>query len=537
MKAKNLTITMIIGLWMNATAQTPLQSPTIISVSNISGDFDNNGGYEISWINNETPDNKVDSFVIYKYKSWNTQDNKPQYEEIAKIKNTGGTSFYRYVPSDELSKVVFFAVEAIPANKSLYSASSSNLTRVPWSNAPSNLLLTGTIDTCNSLFILRWNRFRGWDNISKYYFRIEYVENNSAPKILTIRGSEYLINDSTLTLPAAELTSFNFNNGSTYRFRVTALNFTTGYSCVSNVVSYIPSIPKVTSYINADGVKVISNNILEVTFSVEPGNELKNLVIQRSLFDSHDFDPIDTVQLLGDMATFRDSLPDLNKTHYYYKATLLNNCNASIGSLESNVATNILLNLTPPDPPSSTALLSWEFYRYFRGDVKEYVIYRIRKSGTEVVGTTTDNRLVDDLVTLSNKQVMEDICYQVEAVEENNPYGVNGHSWSNTVCLTIQANIEMPKYLLLGSDCKSKAEVPYMFPASAFTPTKFYMAIFDRWGTKVFETNDVTEGWDGTSQGRVVQQGGYMYYIRFSGSDNITKEQKGSFVVICPEKR
>lgn len=537
MRTKHFFLILFVGTWINGTSQTPLQSPTVISVSNISGDFDYDGEYEISWINNETPDNKVDSFVIYKYKSWNTLDNKPQYEEIAKIKNTGGTSFYRYVPTDELSKVVFFAVEAIPADKNLYAASSSNLTRIPWDNAPSNVLLTGTIDTCNSLYTLRWNRFRGWDDISRYYYRIEYIENNSAPKIITVKGSEYLINDTSLTLPAGDQINFNFNNGSTYRFKVTALNFTTGYSCVSNVIFYTPKIPKVTSYINADGTKVVSKNRLDVTFSVEPGNDFKKLVINRSLFDSHSFEPIDTVIMEGDMASFSDSLPDLDKTHYYYKATLLNNCNSNDSGLESNVSTNIILTLTPPSPPDNKVRLSWEFYRYFKGNVKEYVVYRIRKSGTEVLGTTTDNKFVDDLSAIGNKQVMEDICYQVEAVEENNPHGVNGHAWSNTVCVTIQANVEMPKYLLLGNECKSKAEVPYMFPASTFTPAKFYMAIFDRWGTKVFETENVAEGWDGTFQGRVVQQGGYMYYIRFSGSDNVSKEQKGSFVVICPEKR
>jgi len=537
MTTKNLTFVLFAGLFAGATSQTPLQSPTVISVSNISGSFDNNGGYEISWINNETPDNKVDSFVIYRYKSWNTQDNKPQYEEIAKIKNTGGTSYYRFVPDQELSSVVFFAVEAIPANKSLYTASSSNLTKIPWVNAPSNVLLTYTIDTCNSRISLRWNRYRAWDGLSKLNYRIEYVENNNAPKVISINGSDYLVNDTSLTLPSGSVSSFVFNNGSTYRFRVTALNFSTGYSCVSNVVTYLSKVPKVTSYINADGTRVLSKNTLEVTFSVEPGNEFKNLVIQRSLNDVSGFEPVDTVVLDGDMITWRDSVDDLTKNQYFYKATLLNNCKGPVAGLESNIATNIRLQLTSPTPPSTNYLLSWDFYRYFRGNVKEYVVYRIRKNGTEVIGTTSDNRFTDDLSLLPNKQVLEDVCYQVEAVEENNPYNVNGHAWSNTVCVTIQATVQMPKYLLLGADCKSKAVEPFKFPANVFTPAVFYMAIYDRWGTKVFETDNVSEGWDGTSQGGVVPQGAYMYYIRFSGSDNVSKEQKGTFVVICPEKR
>ncbi|MCX7985769.1 MAG: gliding motility-associated C-terminal domain-containing protein [Bacteroidales bacterium] len=535
MKANLLTFISLIGIGAMVYSQTPLKSPSIISVSNISASFDNNGGYEISWLNQEN-DNKVDSFVIYKYKSWNSQDNKPQYEEVAKIKNTGGTSYYRFVPTDELNKVVFFAVEAIPVNKSLYLSSSENLTKIPWVDAPSNVLLTSSVDTCNSLLILRWNRYRGWENVSRFYFRIEYAENTGTPRIITVKGSDYLINDTTLSLPSTDIPNFSFDNGSNYRFRVTALDFSTGNACMSNVISYIPYVPKITSYINADGTRVVSKNTLQITFSVEPGNEFKNLVVLRSLYDSRDYEPVDTIYMEGDMVTFSDSLPDLDKTHYYYKAILLNKCNQGVGSLESNVATNIVLTLEKPVSGSSKCRLSWEFYRYFKGNVKEYVVYRIRKGGTEPIGTTTDNKFVDDLSALGNKQVMEDICYQVEAIEENNPHGVNGHAWSNTVCLTIQANVEMPKYLLLGDNCKSKAEIPFMFPASVFTPSKFYMAIFDRWGTKVFETEKVSEGWDGTVKGKVVQQGAYMYFIRFSGTDNVAKEQKGSFVVICPEK-
>ena len=37
--------------------------------------------------------------------------------------------------------------------------------------------------------------------------------------------------------------------------------------------------------------------------------------------------------------------------------------------------------------------------------------------------------------------------------------------------------------------------------------------IFDRWGGLVFETNDLSQGWDGTHLGKRLQQGVYIYLI------------------------
>ena len=39
----------------------------------------------------------------------------------------------------------------------------------------------------------------------------------------------------------------------------------------------------------------------------------------------------------------------------------------------------------------------------------------------------------------------------------------------------------------------------------------FHIAIFSRWGEKVFETNDINECWDGTYKGNICQSGVYMY--------------------------
>jgi gliding motility-associated-like protein len=61
----------------------------------------------------------------------------------------------------------------------------------------------------------------------------------------------------------------------------------------------------------------------------------------------------------------------------------------------------------------------------------------------------------------------------------------------------------------------------------------FSMMIFDRWGGKIYETNDIITGWDGThaGTGRKVQQGVYSYVV-FVTMYGIREKYAGSVMVI-----
>ena len=50
---------------------------------------------------------------------------------------------------------------------------------------------------------------------------------------------------------------------------------------------------------------------------------------------------------------------------------------------------------------------------------------------------------------------------------------------------------------------------------SGFDTHDYNFLIFNRWGEVVFESNDHTVGWDGTYNGKIVQQGTYTYKIEF----------------------
>ncbi len=56
----------------------------------------------------------------------------------------------------------------------------------------------------------------------------------------------------------------------------------------------------------------------------------------------------------------------------------------------------------------------------------------------------------------------------------------------------------------------------YFFQASACVFQSFQLAIFDRWGNRVFESEDPAVYWDGTYLGKTLQQGVYVWQLTYA---------------------
>ena len=59
-----------------------------------------------------------------------------------------------------------------------------------------------------------------------------------------------------------------------------------------------------------------------------------------------------------------------------------------------------------------------------------------------------------------------------------------------------------------------------------------YLTIYDRWGEKIFTTDELTGAWDGTYRGVDCEIGTYMWYIRAVTKDQETISRKGNITLI-----
>ena len=61
---------------------------------------------------------------------------------------------------------------------------------------------------------------------------------------------------------------------------------------------------------------------------------------------------------------------------------------------------------------------------------------------------------------------------------------------------------------------------------------RLYFAVFDRWGEKVFESNDMKNGWDGHYRGKLCDPGVFDYYIEATCLDKGIFKHKGNVTLI-----
>jgi gliding motility-associated-like protein len=89
---------------------------------------------------------------------------------------------------------------------------------------------------------------------------------------------------------------------------------------------------------------------------------------------------------------------------------------------------------------------------------------------------------------------------------------------------------------------------PELFIPNAFSPNadqqndillvkgniieSMHIAIYDRWGEKVFESDDKNKGWDGTFRGVVVAPAVYVYYLDLTCYNKEKFVKKGNITVI-----
>jgi hypothetical protein len=180
------------------------------------------------------------------------------------------------------------------------------------------------------------------------------------------------------------------------------------------------------------------------------------------------------------------------------------------------------------------ASLSWTPYVDYEAEVEYYQVYRdINHSGPMPIDPIIfdpDTVYKDDLSDFSSEEIEDEICYYVEAVE--NSYwtrGERGSSWSNRSCVSIVPEISMANALIPNASNVYNQSIK---PELTFLPKEYIFQVYDRWGSRIFETTDSNIPWDGRVKGgQLGNEGVYVYYIRLTTSSGIEVEKKGEITL------
>ncbi|MBS3914537.1 MAG: gliding motility-associated C-terminal domain-containing protein [Bacteroidetes bacterium] len=238
----------------------------------------------------------------------------------------------------------------------------------------------------------------------------------------------------------------------------------------------------------------------------------KEVYIQRRLRGSSgNFVTVGNADPAGILHVDQTALPDSNS--YEYRAVAVNLCGDSI---YSNQNTDILLKYVKTGPFSYD--LTFTDYLTWPNGVARYELYRAleEKSDYELFGSypapTTDQ--------FDNGREHFGMWYRIKAIENG---GENRESWSNDVKIYFEPLIYIPNAFT--PDINGLND--NFNPTSGGLKT-YEMRIYNRWGEKLYDTENVEIGWDGMYNGSPAPMGIYVYVIDYTDYRNKQYQVKGT---------
>jgi hypothetical protein len=345
--------------------------------------------------------------------------------------------------------------------------------------------------------------------------------------ILEYRIYASVNNSPYLRIGATTQTNFTVDNVQPNKnvcYFVRVVNSNQSITASSNRTCIFSTQVQASNFVYIKKASVKDKNSVEVTVFIDTTKTSLGIDIYRSV-DGVNFTAVGFLPYNGvPDFYFLDEKIETNINSYFYKAVVKDSCGNS--RTYSNISKTILLKFKDDDENIFTKHLSWSDYLGFAGGLSGYNIYRVINdvaSSSPVASTGPQvSSYIDNLENEASSG--SKIEYLIEGVEGlGNPYGFMEASKSNTVAVYMEGKIYVPTAFAPKGKNKIWLPVTHFIDKSEYT-----VSLFNRWGTKIFETHDDTKGWDGEGFPNDV----YAYLITYKNSRGEYKELKGTVLLM-----
>jgi len=374
-------------------------------------------------------------------------------------------------------------------------------------------------DNCKNENKLTWEHYVGWnDSILEYEIYCSAGQINDYKRIAKVSSSE------------KQFIHTNLNSNVNYYYFIRARHKNANKTASSNTKSIFSKQPIPPLYMNANQSEIVDINKVKISFSISLDSEIEDFRLLRAESETGNYELLKKIEITDYPFQFTDSV-DISK-QFFYKIQAFNNCEMLIK--ESNLTSNIVLNLQLSDAEFGLVKLNWTSYKRYESGISNYNIMRQVGTNTpEKVFETSDTlannaagNLINDMI--ANGNFSGNICYYIQAIEnEGNSSGVQGVSTSNRVCIPLEPKVFAPNaFNPLSYIEKNNVFKPFVSFAKSYK-----MQIISRWGNVVFETEDLNQAWDGRINGELAREGTYIYIIKITAPNDDYFEKTGNITV------
>jgi len=276
---------------------------------------------------------------------------------------------------------------------------------------------------------------------------------------------------------------------------------------------HIPNVPPANMVL----ATVENNKNTRVEWQTVPNGHVKNWMLEKSV-DGVNFKAIDT-PIVCNVLTEADQQVDVQKISYTYRLRILDSC-GDLGPY-SNIGKTILLNIdTNADVKP---YLVWTAYKNWPEGVQYYDIdIENADNGYDWLARTAsgqDTEFTDNITDLNS---LPFYTYHVVAHRNGTLSDPNKNlsimSMSNDATLRPHSRLYIPNAFTPNGDGINDS-----FFVEGLYINEFHIKIFDRWGTKVFESGSMKDKWSGSYKNGPPIMDAYKYLIYYRGVDNLDK--------------
>jgi gliding motility-associated-like protein len=393
--------------------------------------------------------------------------------------------------------------------------SCNNITAIIDRHTP--VLASSSFDSCSHVFTVTWSAYVGF-TVSKYEI------------LASINGAAFVslgfVSSGPLTYAS---TDTSFHNGDNVCFLVRAISNTapvisssSNKTCLAIKFISIPTINYISS------VNVVDDANIKIDWLTDDFSLVSKLLVQQSTNGVSYITRRSITPTANGLTINLDSL-STSDTKYYFRTIVYNTCDQPLDT--SIVCNSILLQAIKIN--SGTNRIDWNDYLRFDASVDHYEIYQ--GTGDPILGHTFSlvASVSSDSLGYTDQSfpslVLNDgVCYYVAAFEApGNSFGViSATSISNEVCVAGDLIVFFPNVFKPNSAYESNK---LFKPRGLYIDyAKSWMKIYNRWGELVFETTDLSVGWNGSdANGDPLPDGQYIFQASIASLKKIGQTHKG----------
>ncbi len=371
------------------------------------------------------------------------------------------------------------------------------------------------LNPCDNIFSLTWTSYINL-NPTLAGYRIMVSENGSAFSQLAINTP----NDTTFD-------HTNLNPNSQYCYYVQAFDSLYTKISTSNMQCATARKPNKPNYVYLRYATIKDKDHVRVGFFVDSTAHASHYIILRSE-DGVTYKQIAIVPSSNIYAnqTFDDKTAKINEKSYYYKVAIADSCGTDVQT--SNVGRTIYLNGYVDDylynfifwnvyedryPLSHNVMREVENYEAFTKI--QTLLFNNTEFRDDVENYTESGGRFKYTIQAPLNDVFDTIFTFVDTV------------YSNELLIMQSARLYVPNAF-----CPDGLNNIFK-PVGVFSDKDNYLfMVYNRWGQKVFETTNNTEGWDGRYNGRKAEAGAYAYYIYITDAFSKKFEKRGTVMLM-----